>query len=117
MSSASRGSGTRLRMKLRSRDCSRPTTSEMRWSCSRDIRFRPASFTYGCRRMRAADIVGGYGRLAAAEGSKSEIEPEVDLAGILHRRGGPEEGRGHHPAESGEVGVIGQVVDADEDAR
>ena len=34
MSSASRESGTRRRMKLRSRDCSRVTTSEIRRSCS-----------------------------------------------------------------------------------
>ena len=46
-------------MKLRSRDCSRVTTSEIRWSCSCAIRCRPAaSFIYGCRRMRGADIVG-----------------------------------------------------------
>src|SRR4051812_35615296 len=37
MSSASPGSGTRRRMKLRKRDCSRDTTSEIRWSCSRAI--------------------------------------------------------------------------------
>src|SRR5919206_4558715 len=36
-SSASRGSGTRRRMKLRSRDCSRATTSEIRSSCSAAI--------------------------------------------------------------------------------
>ena len=59
MSSASRGSGTRRRMKLRSRDCSRLTTSEIRWSCSSAIGSRlTASFTYGCRRMKGADIVG-----------------------------------------------------------
>src|SRR6266550_6508483 len=59
MSSASRGSGTRRRMKLRSRDCSRLTTSEIRWSCWSGIGSAlAASFIYGCRRIRGADIVG-----------------------------------------------------------
>src|ERR1035438_3279048 len=56
MSSASRGSITRRRMKLRNRDCSRTTTSEIRWSCSSAICSRLAMpFTYRCRRM------SGYG--------------------------------------------------------
>src|SRR6266536_6612552 len=59
MSSASRMSGTRRRMKLRSRDCSRLTTPEIRWSCSTAIRSRlVAAFTCCCGRMRAEDIVG-----------------------------------------------------------
>src|SRR5215210_7472838 len=61
MSSASRGSGTRRRMKLRSRNCSRLTTLEIRWSCSSGIRFRlSAFFIYSCRRMRGC----GYCRVA-----------------------------------------------------
>src|SRR5262245_21895688 len=43
MSSASRGSGTRRRMKLSSRDCSRPTTSEIRWFSSSVIRAADAA--------------------------------------------------------------------------
>src|SRR5580692_383211 len=52
-------------MKLRSRDCSRLTTSEMRWSCSVAMRSSAvnlglaASLIYCCRRMRGVDIVGG----------------------------------------------------------
>src|SRR5579872_1674720 len=62
MSSASRGSGTRRRMKLRSRDCSRSTTSEIRWSCSNAIRSGlAASVIHGCRRMRGENIVGSGG--------------------------------------------------------
>src|SRR5262245_10836795 len=49
-------------MKLRSRGCSRLTTSEIRRSGSRAMRSRlVASFTYGCRRTRGADIVGSPG--------------------------------------------------------
>src|SRR3989337_4461384 len=48
-------------MKWRSRDCSRLTTSEIRWSCSSAIGSTrvAASFIYGCRRMRGC----GYCRL------------------------------------------------------
>src|SRR5262245_39227352 len=64
MSSASRGSPTRRRMKRRSRDCSRSTTSAMRWSGA--IRSRPAaSSIHRCRRTRARKIVGR--RMAEAE--------------------------------------------------
>ena len=54
--------GARRRMKLRGRDCSRLTTSEIRWSCSSAICSRiAASFTYGYRRMRGC----GYCRSLA----------------------------------------------------
>src|SRR5437870_7530323 len=59
MSSASRGSGTRRRMKLRSRDCSRLTTSEIRWSCSViDRGLLSAWATYICRRRKERNISG-----------------------------------------------------------
>src|SRR5438132_10493261 len=59
MSSASLGSGTRRRMKFRSRDCSRVTTSEIRSSCSNAISSRLAALLiYRCRRTSNTDIVG-----------------------------------------------------------
>src|ERR1022692_4089803 len=83
MSSASRGSGTRRRMKLRRRDCSRLSTSEIRWSCSSAICSRvAASFTYCCRRMKGGGYcregLGGTGRLqwvfyGQSEGATSQI--------------------------------------------
>src|SRR3989442_151378 len=77
MSSASRGSGTRRRMKLRSRDCSRLTTSEIRWSGSSAIRSRlVASFTYGCRRMREC----GYCRVGKLlEAARTSIKTSWSL--------------------------------------
>src|ERR1700691_4009946 len=60
MSSASRGSGTRRRMKLCSRDRSRLTTSEIRWSCSRLIRSRLAApFIWACRRFGGCEYCRG----------------------------------------------------------
>src|SRR5208337_2754165 len=59
MSSASRGSGTRRRMKLPSRDCSRLTTSEIRRSCSRVISSRlPRPSSTDVDELGGANIVG-----------------------------------------------------------
>src|SRR5579863_6716485 len=83
MSSASRGSGTRRRMKLRSRDCSRLTTSAIGWSSSSAIRSKPglaASFIYGCRRMRGC----GYCRVARATACvAAQAENVMSLRGLL----------------------------------
>ena len=66
MSSTSRGSGTRRRMKLRSRDCSRSTTLEIRSSCSGAICSGLAVyFTYIGRRRKG----GGYCRFARFSGN------------------------------------------------
>src|ERR1035438_2755810 len=60
MSSASRGSGTRRRMKLRSRGRSRLTTSEICRSCSRLISSRLAAcFIYLCRRIGGCEYCRG----------------------------------------------------------
>src|SRR5580700_5896012 len=78
MSSASPGSGTRRRMKLRSRDCSRLTTSEIRRSCSRLIRSRlAASFIYSCRRLEGTNIVGGGCPLSFRSAPQAGEEPAV----------------------------------------
>src|SRR5882762_5908830 len=99
MSSASRGSGTRRRMKLRNRDCSRLTTSEIRWSCSSAIRSAirttlAVSFTYSCRRMRAADIVGSlssHERIAGVRPLLSGSERRVAHPRVFCK-GGREDG-------------------------
>ena len=60
MSSTSCAIGTRRRMKRRSRDCSRSTTSAIRWSGSGAIRCGAAlGSPNGIRRMTCPDIVGG----------------------------------------------------------
>src|ERR1700676_3311553 len=57
MSSASASSATRLRMKFRSRPCSRSIASESRWSCSAIIQFVPgAASIYLCRRIKGENI-------------------------------------------------------------
>src|ERR1039457_1341820 len=87
MSSASRWSGARRRIKLPSRDCSRLSTWEIRWSCSSAIRSRLAtSFTYGYRRIRG----GGYCRerhFADSEGRRSPRPPTASGARVddVHR--------------------------------
>src|SRR5438309_1830066 len=57
MSSASSGSGTRRRMKFRSRERSRLTTRDICWSWSSAIRRLAASSTYVGRRIACANIV------------------------------------------------------------
>src|SRR5215831_13490735 len=65
MSSASNSPGTRLRMKFRSRRCSRSIASEIRWSCSAVStapgRSRPSiNSIYPCRRMSRLNIVSNW---------------------------------------------------------
>src|SRR6266403_939060 len=62
MSSASLGSATRFRMKLRSRVLSRSIAAEMRSSCSAIIHcFLSAASTYPCRRMSERNILEDLG--------------------------------------------------------
>src|SRR5439155_13399049 len=94
MSSESRGSGTRRRMKLRSRDCSRLTTSEIRRSCSSAIGARQAAFfTYGCRRMkgcgycRTVTLLRTVARTGHLDWSESD---DVMKAVVMERYGTPD---------------------------
>src|ERR1700751_2017279 len=58
MSSASPRSDTRLRMKLRSRLCSRSIASEIRWSCSASIHCLRSTWSiYSCRRVSETNIL------------------------------------------------------------
>src|ERR1035438_9120203 len=80
MSSASRGSGTRRRMKLRSRDCSCLTTSVIRRSCSTLICSQlAASFIYGCRRMTGCEYCGGCPVFTISTSHNAPERPSMNI--------------------------------------
>src|SRR6476661_6456466 len=90
MSSASRGSGTRRRINRRSLDCSRSTTSEMRWSCV--IHSRPAPFIYPGRRIGRRDIAEGINGLTGGmlHAPQRHVAPEFEGEAAARHRHEPD---------------------------
>src|SRR5262245_423120 len=89
MSSASRRSGTRRRMKLSSRDRSRPTTSEIRWSSSSVIRAAAAArFNLVVKTIRECRYCRGRVlglRLGVVLSSASHFQPVQLLFELMER--------------------------------